>query len=141
MAAELPLGGLSVIAERGRVFFSIEKANRTLPLVRRIVQDVVTTYGQLRSLRDQLADSVDKGAIEREMEGQSRRLEQLQSELGLVGCELKDPGIGLVDFPGRYQSRDILLCWQLGEEKVAHWHELHAGAAGRRPISQLDEQT
>lgn len=140
MAAESPLGGLSATAERGRVFFSIEKANRTLPLVRRIVQDVVATYDEMRSLRDQLADSMDKNAIEREMEGQSRRLEQLQSELGMVGCELKDPGIGLVDFPGRYRSRDILLCWKLGEEKVSHWHEIHAGAAGRRPLSQLEDQ-
>jgi hypothetical protein len=139
MAAESPLGGMSATAERGRVF-SIEKANRTLPLVRRIVQDVVAAYGELRSLKDQLADSMDKNAIEREMEGQSHRLEQLQNELGRVGCELKDPGIGLVDFPGRHQSRDICLCWKLGEEKVAHWHELHAGAAGRRPVSQLEEQ-
>jgi hypothetical protein len=135
MPAETPLGGLSATAERGKVF-SIEKANRTLPLVRRIVQDVVTTWGQLRSLRDQLSDSMDKNVIERDLEQQSRRMEQLQSELQRVGCELKDPGIGLVDFPGRHQSRDIYLCWKLGEDQVAHWHELHA--AGSRPVSQLE---
>lgn len=138
MPAESPIGGMSATAERARVF-SIEKANRTLPLVRRIVQDVVATCGELRSLRDQLADSMDKNAVEREMEGQSRRLEQLHNELVGIGCVLKDPDIGLVDFPGRYRSRDILLCWKLGEEKVAYWHELHAGASGRHLVSELEE--
>ena len=138
MPAETPLGGMTATAERGRVF-SIAKANQTLPLVRRIVEDVVATYGEIRSLKDQLVDSMDKNAIEREMQGQANRLEQLQSELGRIGCELKDPGTGLVDFPCRYQSRDILLCWKLGEDKVSHWHELRAGAAGRRPVSQLEQ--
>ena len=138
MPAESPVGGMSATAERARVF-SVEKANQTLPLVRRIVQDVIATCGELRSLRDQLADSMDKNAVERDMEGQSRRLEQLQNELVRIGCVLKDPDIGLVDFPGRYRSRDILLCWKLGEEKVAHWHELHAGATGRHPVSELEE--
>ena len=138
MPAESPVGGMSATAERARVF-SVEKANQTLPLVRRIVQDVLATCGELRSLRDQLADSMDKNAVERDMEGQSRRLEQLQNELVRIGCVLKDPDIGLVDFPGRYRSRDILLCWKLGEAKVAHWHELHAGPSGRHPVSELEE--
>ncbi len=138
MPTETPLGGMTATAQRGRVF-SIDNANQALPLVRRIVQDVVETYGEIRSLKDQIADSMDKNAVEREMERQTNRLERLESELGRIGCELKDPGIGLVDFPCRYQSRDILLCWKLGEEMVSHWHELRAGAAGRRPVSQLEQ--
>lgn len=137
MPAETPLGGPATI-ERHKVF-SLTQANRTLPLVRRVVQDIVTTYSQLRSLQHQLSDTIDRNAIERDMDGQSRRLEQLQDELENIGCELKDPVVGLVDFVGRHQSRDIYLCWKLGEDKVAYWHELHAGVSARRPVDQLEE--
>ncbi len=47
---------------------------------------------------------------------------------------LRDPETGLVDFPGEHEGRRVWLCWQLGEERVAHWHELDTGFIGRRPL-------
>lgn len=54
------------------------------------------------------------------------------AELDRIGCELKDPIIGLVDFPARLEDRVVYLCWKLGEDTIDHWHEIHAGFAGRR---------
>ena len=51
-----------------------------------------------------------------------------------VGVELKDPFSGLVDFPAWRHGHEVYLCWRLGEPDVAHWHELDAGFAGRRPL-------
>ena len=65
------------------------------------------------------------------------RLEDYVDELSEIGCELKDYQIGLIDFTGRYQGRDICLCWKLGEETITHWHELNSGFAGRKPVSLL----
>jgi len=50
------------------------------------------------------------------------------------GAIVKDPDTGLVDFPAVREGEEILLCWQLGEEQVAHWHGLEEGFAGRRPL-------
>jgi hypothetical protein len=47
---------------------------------------------------------------------------------------LRDPETGLIDFPAERDGRRILLCWRLGEDHVAHWHEPEAGFAGRRPL-------
>ena len=47
---------------------------------------------------------------------------------------LRDPQTGLVDFPGEREGRRVWLCWQLGEDRVAHWHELDSGFAGRRQL-------
>lgn len=124
----------------GRKVFTVEQANRALPLVRRVVEDIVYAFRELHSLRDQIADSLDRGTVEREIEAEAQRLEHLQSELEGVGCELKDPAVGLIDFLGQYQGREIYLCWKLGEEHVEHWHELHSGFAARRPVAQLDEE-
>lgn len=53
------------------------------------------------------------------------------AELGVV---LRDPQVGLVDFPGEVDGRRVWLCWRLGEQRVAHYHELDSGFAGRRPL-------
>jgi hypothetical protein len=70
---------------------------------------------------------------------QETRLSALVSELTDIGCELKDANIGLIDFIGRHDGRDIYLCWRLGEDNIQFWHELHAGFAGRQPIATLRE--
>jgi hypothetical protein len=51
-----------------------------------------------------------------------------------MGVLVKDLDTGLVDFPGKRDGQDILLCWQLGEDEVAFWHGLEDGYAGRRPL-------
>jgi hypothetical protein len=30
----------------------------------------------------------------------------------------------------------VYLCWQHGEPRVAHWHEIDAGFAGRQPLQE-----
>ena len=50
---------------------------------------------------------------------------------------LRDIETGLVDFPALVSGRQVWLCWRLGEGDVAWWHELSAGVAGRRPLTEL----
>ncbi len=51
-----------------------------------------------------------------------------------LGCELKDAGQGLVDFPASIDGSVAYLCWQRGETCIGFWHTLEGGFAGRRPI-------
>ena len=122
--------------------FTLEQANKSLPLVKRIVADIVSTHE--RATRNQLrlekAKGSDQQAAQRELNGSVDRLQDLVDELSDVGCELKDYLTGLIDFVGRHEGRDVYLCWKLGEEKVTHWHELESGVAGRKPVSQLRER-
>jgi hypothetical protein len=50
------------------------------------------------------------------------------------GILLRDPDTGLVDFPGERDGRRVFLCWRLGEDRVAWFHEATAGFGGRRPL-------
>jgi hypothetical protein len=50
------------------------------------------------------------------------------------GILLRDPETGLVDFPGEVDGRSVFLCWRLGEDEVAWYHEQHAGFASRKPL-------
>jgi hypothetical protein len=123
--------------------FTVEQANATLPLVRRIVQDIVTHYRawneklneiDLVAASGRAADNEVAGRLESQAQSLAREIESFRRELAGLGIEIKDEGIGLIDFPSTMGSRPIFLCWRLGESEVAFWHEIHAGYAGRQPL-------
>jgi hypothetical protein len=61
--------------------------------------------------------------------------EQALRELEAQDIVVRDPHRGLIDFPARHPGgRDVLLCWQLGEDDLAWWHLPEDGFAGRRPL-------
>ncbi|HMB96672.1 MAG TPA: DUF2203 domain-containing protein [Tepidisphaeraceae bacterium] len=133
-----------VTPSRPKRRFSLEQANRTLPLVGRIVADIVQTHKNATTLQSTLektqASSQNRAGLERELETTMERLHALLDELYNVGCEIKDFQSGLIDFIGRHQGRDVYLCWKPGEDKIQYWHELDAGFTGRQPISTLQEK-
>ena len=122
--------------------FTLAQANATLPLVRRIVGDIVRTHGLVQRLQAEMergSTAREQAATQSRLDESVTRLEDYIDELADVGCELKDVQVGLIDFVGKHQSRDVYLCWKLGEEKVGYWHEINAGYAGRQPVSTLKE--
>jgi len=123
--------------------FTVEQANKTLPLLRRIVEDVVAQHRRWRETILELdlvasASRLDEQSRAEELEqralGLARELDGYQRELADLGIQLKDPRLGLVDFPAELDGRPVLLCWHLGEPEVLFWHEVDAGYAGRRPL-------
>jgi len=123
--------------------FTLAQANRTLPLVKRIVSDLVRTHEQalvLQAELELLEDSKQSTPLQTELKTTTAKLHGFVTELSEIGCEVKDFKSGLIDFVGQHQGRDVNLCWRLGEEKIHFWHELTAGFAGRKPISTLIER-
>ncbi|HUU84111.1 MAG TPA: DUF2203 domain-containing protein [Phycisphaerae bacterium] len=125
--------------------FTLEEANRALPLVRRVVSDIVAQYKELLRLQPQREALLKSGrkaaavAVKRQGTAIAERIDELIDELRGIGCDLKDHQAGLVDFPGRRNGREILLCWKPSEPNVMFWHEVHAGFSGRRPIDDACE--
>jgi hypothetical protein len=123
--------------------FTLEQANKTLPLVTRIVADIVNVHKNVTAKHGEVermpTGSKTRNEAERAMEKDLERLNLLVEELSQIGCELKDPQAGLIDFVGRHRGRDVYLCWKLGEADITSWHELDAGFAGRQPVSSLEE--
>jgi hypothetical protein len=125
--------------------FTVDHANRTLPLVRRIVEDIVREHRRWQEAIVELdllvsgarADMPDARAValEREVQTIARDIDQFQGELEALGIQLKDRRIGLIDFPSEMDGRRVLLCWRLGEPSVQYWHDEQSGYAGRQPLS------
>jgi hypothetical protein len=135
------------------MLFTVEQANRTLPLVRRIVEDVVREHRrwqekilELELVASTAASAVGAeraaaappdervAAIERDAMAIARDIDAFERELEVLGIVLKDRRLGLIDFPGELDGRKVWLCWRLGEAAVQYWHDLDAGYAGRQPI-------
>jgi hypothetical protein len=123
--------------------FTVEQANATLPLVRKIVDDIVVQYRlwneklneiDLVAASGRASDNETADRLAGEAQAIAREIESFRRELADLGIEMKDPGIGLIDFPSTMAGRPIFLCWRLGESEVGHWHEIHAGYAGRQPL-------
>ena len=124
--------------------FTVDQANRTLPLVRKIVEDVVQQHRRWRETileLDLVASTAAVGEpperaskLERDATLLARELDGYQRELEALGIQLKDRRLGLVDFPSEMNGRHVLLCWRLGEPEVQFWHEIDSGFAGRQPL-------
>jgi hypothetical protein len=126
--------------------FTREEAERTLPLVRRIVRDLMLEHPAWRravaryevlagTTRAGEAEAAELIAAQHDVEAHASRIDGYLGELQQVGCIFKGFEDGLVDFYSLREDRLVFLCWHYGEERIAHWHELDAGAAGRQPLT------
>jgi hypothetical protein len=130
-------------------FFTPEGANAELAEVRPLAERLVAARAAyreqeaaLQAVRAKIASNgggLDPRAIRRAEEA----LQTAASEIGEAieaitarGAQVKDLEAGLVDFPAKHPDDGsiVLLCWQVGEDAVAHWHGLEEGFAGRKPL-------
>ena len=127
--------------------FTLEEANRILPLVRSITVEALSAYRRvkaaiaaLEALRARGVPGADVGAVQRgAAEGADRRggLRRRVGELEAVGCRLRDYERGSVDFPAALVGERgfVVFCWALGEPSVTHWHDEDEGFEARRTLS------
>ncbi|MEE8141921.1 MAG: DUF2203 domain-containing protein [Planctomycetota bacterium] len=112
--------------------FTPTQANRTLPLVKRIVADLLSKGAQLR----ELTDDEGRPASATTLEALEEEVQELMAELEGVGCYYKDWNFekGLVDFPAEIDGESVLLCWSSDEPAVTWYHTYEDGYAGRKEI-------
>jgi hypothetical protein len=127
--------------------FTPEEANEALEEVRPLAERMVEARRALVDAQRRQAELVtriasnggglappDVAAVAAEAQQASAELVAVVDELQRLGVLVKDLDRGLVDFPCVHRGREILLCWELGEDEVAWWHGTEEGFAGRRPL-------
>lgn len=127
---------MSVEGGQGQVY-TPEEANAALPELQALLERIRTN----RQLVLREAERIKaKVAVDGGGHGgtayweASAALRADVERLGERNILLRDPETGLVDFPGERGGRPVYLCWRLGEERVAFWHEIHGGFIGRQPL-------
>jgi hypothetical protein len=128
--------GTELVHER---HFTPEEANALLPRLNEMLL-------ALRSSKDELTDAEAHEALSESAPGNGGGVEGKQVGVAFLevrrlfgaieesGIVLRDIDRGLVDFPAVIDGREVYLCWELGEDDVAYWHDLDSGYRGREPL-------
>jgi hypothetical protein len=124
--------------------FTVAEANALLPVVvptleslRDLNQQLDTAKGELDRFTPAMRGNghgMDVLALERQIAELIAQLTAGINEIAALGIELKDLNQGLIDFPAVRDGRIVYLCWRLGEDRIAYWHDLDAGFTGRKPL-------
>ncbi|MBX3451948.1 MAG: DUF2203 domain-containing protein [Planctomycetaceae bacterium] len=128
-------------------------ANRTLPLVRAIVQDLVTLnrdvherqrvlrgLGKSRqndsSMPDPYAEEVQESR--RILRADELRMKDFVRELSELGVALHDADVGAVKFPCVIEGNPACYSWQPGEASIIYWLGPDDGLSERRPLPAVE---
>lgn len=136
-------------------FFTPEEADELVPQVQRAFREIDRLRGQSRRTRARLTDleaywgeeilrpdTPDHRTYEglqEELEDAYKAIQKRVHEIHDIGGHVKSLDGGLVDFYAHHKGRTVLLCWQKGEPRIAFYHDLEAGFAGRKPLGEDGE--
>ena len=116
-------------------YFTPAEAKKTLPLVKKIVRDILNDAFQIRTITESLNGNIEGNFEVRQL---AANMDGYMNELEEIGCSFKDWNfqIGLVDFPSLINGEEVLLCWRSDEEDILYFHGYDEGYAGRKPIPE-----
>jgi hypothetical protein len=135
--------------------FTLEAANAMIPRLSGIMSrqfvrrsEIETRLKSLGQLTGELPneivhderDTEEVRDLKREL---IRRIQEYQDawrEVEEMGCVLKDPRMGLIDFYGRVDGKLVWLCWKYGESEVTHFHALDEGYSARKELRHSIKQ-
>ena len=113
--------------------FTPAQANKMLPLVKKIVDDILALGHKIRALSAEVGPHAESHP---DIVKLLNQLEELFEELEALGCSYKDWNfsMGLVDFPAVIYEEEVCLCWRSDETELKYYHGLEEGYPGRKLI-------
>jgi hypothetical protein len=126
--------------------FSIADVNALVPRLQSLIERLQSHARRLNEERWALGTEREHPSIVdlvRERPAARLLVEEMDAivtEIESLGGQLKDPTLGLVDFPAKHQGEEVLLCWQYGEPEVAYWHREDEGFAGRKLLPGVGQR-
>lgn len=128
--------------------FTLAEARATLPEVRKLVEDMREAWethellhseihAQLGGRPFEVLSAERQAEIAQHLPAMARLKERIQSRVDTlqeIGCVIKGPEEGLVDYFAVVDEKPVWLCWRVGEDDITHYHDFYEGFAGRRPI-------
>jgi hypothetical protein len=124
-------------------FFTLTEANQALETIRPLMEEVQQIRRKILAQQPETWEAIRRSAGNggnpalSKMVGTFDRLDDLLHRILATGAQIKDVNTGLLDFSALKDGREVYLCWKYGEERIEYWHEVEAGFAGRRPITQF----
>ena len=130
--------------------FTLEEAQSLLPVLESLLRTAIASKKTMEEVDAELQalahrvflnggmflDVVPLARRKADRMKAEQRAKDALAEIDSIGVQVKDIDIGLLDFPCEVEGQIILLCWQLGEKSITHWHGTDEGFAGRKLIDE-----
>jgi hypothetical protein len=130
--------------------FTLDEAQSLLPVLEALLKRAIEGKQSAEEVDSGLTDlmrriylsggmRVDVSKVSKlraEMEGPLQRVRESVAEIDSIGVQVKDLETGLLDFPCRVDDQVVLLCWQMGEPSIEHWHTTETGFKDRQPLDE-----
>src|SRR3954447_14534199 len=127
--------------------FTLDEATALLPTIQPILERIINLRARLeRTERDLVSlnwkarsngPADHSGSFGEGQTARSALMAEINAKLIQIhelGIELKDPAVGLIDFPSLRDGRVVYLCWRRGETAIEYWHDPDPGSAARQPL-------
>ena len=130
--------------------FTLDEAQSLLPVLESLLRTAITGKKLMDEVDTEMqaiahriflnggthVDVVPLARRKAERAKAEQRVRDTLAEIDSIGVQVKDLNIGLLDFPCEVEGQIVLLCWNLGEKSITHWHGTDEGFAGRKPIDE-----
>ena len=123
------------------VFYTPQTANKALPEVKCLFENIVMQKNHVVALQEELQAIIDSGSPfegfikkKQELNAAVTNLYKAIEHLEARGVIIKSVDEGLLDFPSRRFEEEVWLCWKAGENKIKFWHRKDEGFMGRKPL-------
>ena len=140
----------SELPDRRDIVFNLNTANRMLPLVQRVVDDILNHRKALVNLGPERArldrqrrdlvwqERQRRYQVHREADAVERLLEDALEELHTLGLTLLDADLGQVGFPTLVNDQRAYFCWQPGEESLNSWRFCRGNRQPAHPVRMVE---
>ena len=120
--------------QRQETVLNLATAQRMLPLVQRIITDLLQNQLRLNQLLPEQTrldrqkrfldwpERCRRYQIHEEIAAAERNLQDAKAELAFLGITLVDSGEGRIGFPTLVNGHKAYFSWRQGEENVSFWH-------------------
>lgn len=125
-------------------YFTVDEAQALIPKITDVLNAALETKLQIERKVDnwrkthKSINEAEEAVLRGQVDFLASHLEEQLGGITEMGCIPKDLDLGLVDFPARIDSKEVYLCWRMGESKISFWHALTEGFQGRQPLKRED---
>lgn len=120
--------------------FKVEEANALVPRLEGLLGELEEKRESFRRFQDELffeellSEAPPSDSRLRELEEGLARLEKEIEKIRSLGCILRHPERGLVDFLAKKGEEWVYFCWRRGEKEIRFYHTLQGGFYERKPL-------
>jgi hypothetical protein len=109
------------------IYFDLNSARELLPWLK----ERLLKLKEIKYNTEEVLVNGDKKEIEKYI----LSVDKIVKEITKKGIIIRDPEIGLVDFPAIINDRPAYFCWKIDEDDIKYWHYAEEGYRGRKPIT------